>query len=190
MHWSYNNIVFWAACLFGFFGFLRPNNFLIKGHFDAQRHIQRQDIVEQPDGFLVNIKITKTMQFRSKPIHIYMPKISGHPLDPHAAISLLLSSSALPSSPLFSLEDGSILTYGKFLKALRFLLTKIGLPSQQYGGHSFRRGAATWANQTGLSNQQIQMLGFWSSSCYQRYIDTDGVLRLQALSKFSSNLPS
>jgi hypothetical protein len=31
---NHNNIVFWAACLTGFFGFLRPNNFLVKGTFN------------------------------------------------------------------------------------------------------------------------------------------------------------
>ena len=35
------NIVFWAACLTGFYGFLRPNNFLVKGSFDPDFNLRR-----------------------------------------------------------------------------------------------------------------------------------------------------
>ena len=41
-----------------------------------------------------------------------------------------------------------------------------------YTGHSFRRGAATSARLAGLSDQVIQLLGRWKSTCYRLYIDT------------------
>lgn len=42
---NHNNIVFWAACLTGFFGFLRPNNFLVKGTFNPDLNLRRVDVL-------------------------------------------------------------------------------------------------------------------------------------------------
>lgn len=44
-----------------------------------------------------------------------------------------------------------------------------------FSGHSFRRGAATWAAKMGLSDREIMRLGRWSLKAapgsHQRYID-------------------
>ncbi|SAM83381.1 uncharacterized protein UBRO_20295 [Ustilago bromivora] len=40
-----------------------------------------------------------------------------------------------------------------------------------YAGHSFRRGAATWAASLGADADTIQCLGQWNSDCFQCYID-------------------
>ena len=40
-----------------------------------------------------------------------------------------------------------------------------------YSGHSFRRGAATWAKQVGIPDEDIQLLGRRKSSAYKRYIE-------------------
>ncbi|XP_055956978.1 uncharacterized protein LOC126821198 [Patella vulgata] len=47
----HNNQCFWAACLLGFFGFLRPNNFLVKGLFDPDTHIRRMDVIVHSMGY-------------------------------------------------------------------------------------------------------------------------------------------
>jgi hypothetical protein len=52
------------------------------------------------------------------------------------------------------------------------------------GGHSFRRGAATWAGSVGLSDYDIKMLGYWSSDCFLRYIDSDRDQRLKAMTSY------
>ena len=50
------------------------------------------------------------------------------------------------------------------------LINKLKDPLEQAGtmghylGHSFRRGAVTWAQQTGNSNDNIQLLGWWSDA--------------------------
>ena len=53
---------------------------------------------------------------------------------------------------------------------LRELLLQEGVPGH-YSGHSFRRGAATWAQQAGISGEDIQLLGRWTSDAYKRYIE-------------------
>jgi hypothetical protein len=92
----HNNIVFWAVCLTGFYGFLRPNNFLVKGSFDPDFNLRRVDVLPCSWGMLVAIKVTKTLQFRSKPIEIVLPMLHGHPLCPYDALSRVL---AIPGGP-------------------------------------------------------------------------------------------
>ncbi|XP_033740900.1 uncharacterized protein LOC117327812 [Pecten maximus] len=138
-----NNRVFWAACLTGFFGFLRPNNFLVKGAFNPSVHVQYIDLLQYPWGFLLSLKLVKTLQFRQHPIDIVLPKLDSHPLCPCRAIRNALVSGQDPLGPLFVLSSGSCLTYSVFLRALRVVLSDIGFDQSSFGGHSFRRGAAT-----------------------------------------------
>lgn len=185
----HNNIVFWAACLTGFYGFLRPNNFLVKGSFDPDFNLRRVDVLPCSWGMLVTLKVTKTLQFRSKPIEIVLPMLHGHPLCPYDALSRVLAIPGGPLDPLFCLSDHCCLSYTVFLKCFRSLLQRFGYNPQNYGGHSFRRGAATWAGSVGLSDYDIKMLGYWSSDCFLRYIDSDRDQRLKAMTSFCSLLP-
>ena len=43
--------------------------------------------------------------------------------------------------------------------------------STLHGGPGFRRGAATWAKQVGIPDEDIQLLGRWKSDAYKRYIE-------------------
>ena len=63
-----------------------------------------------------------------------------------------------PLDPLFCLSDHCCLSYTVFLKCFRSLLQRFGYNPKNYGGHSFRRGAATWAGSVGLSDYDINML--------------------------------
>jgi len=45
-----------------------------------------------------------------------------------------------------------------------------GLGHSTWNGHSFRRGAATWAMEMGLSESEIQTFGLWKSNAYKTYI--------------------
>lgn len=185
----HNNLVFWAACMIGFFGFLRPNNFLIKGAFNPELNLRRMDVSLHKWGMLVELKVTKTMQFRSKPIIILLPRLRGHPLCPFDALSSVLALPGEPHDPLFRLSDNSCLFYATFIKSLKHVLQFIGCDPSSYAGHSFRRGAATWASNSGLSDAEIKMLGYWSSDCFQRYVDSDRDQRLKIITLFSSLLP-
>lgn len=186
---NHNNIVFWSACLTGFFGFLRPNNFLVKGTFDPDINLRKIDVLPCTWGMLLRLKVTKTHQFRSKPIEVVLPSLHNHPLCPATAISNVLSLTGDPLDPLFQLSDKSCLTYIVFLDAFRFALQQLHLDPSSFGGHSFRRGAATWGVKAGLSESDLKLLGYWSSDCFNRYVDTDVDQRLKAISSFCSLLP-
>ncbi|CAG2250311.1 unnamed protein product [Mytilus edulis] len=51
-----------------YFYFLRPNNVLVKGLFDPEINLRRVDVLPCSWGMLVTLKVTKTLQFRYKPI--------------------------------------------------------------------------------------------------------------------------
>jgi len=57
------------------------------------------------------------------------------------------------------------------VKTLQDLAISAGLGCGAWNGHSFRRGAATWASAVGIADTQIQTLGRWRSDAYKTYIE-------------------
>lgn len=90
----------------------------------------------------------------------------------HVAALLQARPSAGPTDPLLTFSWGGF-DRDHFLAALRRRLTLIGLPALHITGHSFRRGAAQHADEAGLSRDQIQKLGRWSSDAVDRYYRTN-----------------
>ena len=76
-----------------------------------------------------------------------------------------------------------------FVEEIRRVLSSMGLPQQQYAGHSFRIGAATTAAMVGVEDSMIQTLGRWHSSAFLRYIRTPNE-RLAAVSGTLANAPA
>jgi hypothetical protein len=56
------------------------------------------------------------------------------------------------------------------IRWLRHILIELGV-SGNYSGHSFRRGAATWARSIDSPDADLQLLGRWKSEAYKRYIE-------------------
>ena len=102
------------------------------------------------------------------------------PTCPVRALRRLFEEDPQPiDSPLFRLSSGPLL-YRKFVSTVRQRLHENGIAdSEEYSGHSFRRGAATQAKANGMLNEDIQRLGRWSSEAFRRYIDTDAAYRFR-----------
>ncbi len=56
---------------------------------------------------------------------------------------------------------------------VKSVLLLSGTPAENFSSHLFRIGAATTAAHKGLSQQQIQALGRWSSEAFKSYIRSD-----------------
>ena len=96
-----------------------------------------------------------------------------------------------PNSPLFSLDGSSPITRYGFLKSVSSLLSRAGLDSSQYSGHSFRRGGAQSAYDTGLPIDDLQLIGRWKSLDVARRYFGLTLHKLQSLSSaMSSSNPS
>ena len=74
------------------------------------------------------------------------------------------------SSPLFSLDGYHPISRYVFLKRVRKHLTVSGFNAEEFSGHSFRRGGAQSAYDTGLTIDDLQLLGRWRQpQVAQRY---------------------
>ena len=79
---------------------------------------------------------------------------------------------ACPWGPLFSFQSGWHHTRSAVVPVhlLRDAACYASLPYKSLKGHSFRIGAASTAAAAGLPGWLIEVLGRWSSDCYQLYI--------------------
>ena len=65
-------------------------------------------------------------------------------------------------------RDGQGITKVWFMDQLRSILADVGVPQNQYCGHSLPIGAATFAALAGVEDSTIQTLGRWPSSSMPR----------------------
>ena len=186
---------FWAACLVGFFSFFRKSTLLPKSlNHDCKTELCRQDILFTECAVIINVKHTKTLQFHDRLLQVPLPQIVGSVLCPVMAIKNLmdLSQDIPPYAPLFSyptqLGRYSCLTHVVFVKILRLVLSSCGLPANEYSGHSFRRGGASFAFSSGVPTELIKSQGDWKSSAYERYLSCPLDQRLKLTRVLALNL--
>jgi hypothetical protein len=163
-------------------GFLRAGeitwtvNDLIHGNTEfAQWNLTRRSIQFEEDRLLLTLPSSETDPFR-KGVTITLSALS-YAACPVTAVRNLyeLCPSWTPLAPLFARPPGDgpgseAFTREYLVQHLRELLGQLGVRGA-YSGHSFRRGSATSANAVGLTDHEIQLLGRWSSTAYQAYID-------------------
>jgi len=89
-------------------------------------------------------------------------------------------------APLFGIgkDIQSALTRGYIVQRLQQLATTAGLGHSTCTGHTFRRGAATWAAEVGMAEHEIQTLGRWQSDAYKAYIEYSKQLRILLSKRF------
>lgn len=98
--------------------------------------------------------------------------VTGADICPVLALSQYLSSRRSIQGPFFMDAAGGILTKPVFVRRIQEVLQSLGIPAQQYAGHSFRIGAATTAAVVRIEDSMIQTLGRWHSAAFLKYIRT------------------
>lgn len=91
---------------------------------------------------------------------------------PLCPVTALLASRQNSSGPLFRASEGQPLTKAAFVQKIRETLSQLGLPAEQFAGHSFGIGAATAAAQAGIEDSVIEALGQWSMLAFLLYVRT------------------
>lgn len=66
------------------------------------------------------------------------------------------------------------------MSKLRETLQSAGVQADAYAGHSFQRGGASFAYQSGVSLELIKVLGDWRSNAVLRYLTIPLNIRLQS----------
>ena len=135
----------------------------------------------------MSVSCSKTIQFRERSIHIPFPHVPGSPLCPVASLlhAISFTGSSAPSSHAFAYFDPShrairCLTYRSFVTKLRDCLSSLGYPPLLYASHSFRRGGASFAFQSGIPVELIKMLGDWKSDSVLLYLTVPLSIRLHS----------
>ena len=172
-----SDLVFWAACLLGFYSFLRKSNFLVQAGQVPDSCIRRKDITFLTGGATLRISHSKTIQCAEREAVIPVPHIPGSPFCPCTALLLVYKLvTASDEAPLLCYPSPSgprPLSYQMFISRLKAILIGLGVDHTKYAGHSFRRGGASLALACNLPTELIKLQGDWRSDCYQRYLDPD-----------------
>ena len=81
-------------------------------------------------------------------------------------------------------------TYNMFISKLRDHLTTMGIDPQSYAGHSFRRGGASFAYQSGVPLELIKALGDWRSDTILIYLTMPLTIRLRSANMLCKSILS
>ncbi len=153
----------WAAAALCFFGFFRLGEITVPSAeaFDMGVHLSFQDIlvdnITKPQALRVRLKASKTDPFR-KGLDVHI----GHTQDelcPVSAVLTFMVARGPGAGPFFRYWDGRPLTRARMVKEMKEALSRAGVDSMGYSGHTFRKGAATTAAKCGTEDATIMMLG-------------------------------
>lgn len=165
----------WAAALVSFFCMLRRSNVTPQSasSFNAAKNLTRGDITVSASMLTIRIRWSKTIQFRERELIIPLPRCNTA-LSPYLAVvrHFALTPEAHALSPAFLRANSSKtpLTTKLFISRIKAALVAKGYDPSQYSGHSFRRGGASFAHQSGVPVQTIKHIGDWKSSAFEGYI--------------------
>ena len=136
-----------------------------------------------PRAVKVHLRRSKTDQFGNG-VDIVIGR-TGDLLCPVAAVCAFMALRGSSPGPFFMYPDGTPLTKARFVNIVRTALQELGLPQEQFAGHSFRIGAATTAAQVGLGDSMIMMLGRWNNAAFLRYLRTPRESLVSATARLS-----
>ena len=166
----YNNVLFWAATMLAFFGFLRVSEFTVVGAFCEKFDLSGEDAMFFADlsGVVLRLKSSKTDTFR-KGVSVTIGATQS-PLCPVLAlIEYLRLRRNKSSGALFRFQNGRPLSRKWFSDRLKLACAASGAQGD-FTAHSLRIGAATTAAAAGFTSREIQVLGRWTSDAYKLYI--------------------
>ena len=161
--------------------------------FSSACHLRRSDIVVEPWGLALIIRWSKTVQFNEKTRRLPLPAMPGHALCPVQAVirALATTPQGEREGPAFTYLSGAgrvqPLTSWVFNTRIRKGLTAMGLDCSRYASHSFRRGAASWAYDSGLSVETIRQMGDWKTYSCLAYIALPDASLLSAVQRMQSH---
>ena len=193
---SYDNIVLRAAFTLAFAGFLRVGEFTYReadtelGNSFPRWFLTNKSIQVAGDGAHMELTIpaSKTDPFRTGiMLTIAATLDEGCPVQ---AMKRLQATDTHRSAhaPLFCIgkHKQQAFTREYVVQRQQYLATiaRLGQGRWNLNGHSFRRGAATWAAQVGIKEAEIQTLGRWRSDAYKVYIEYTSEERIALSRRF------
>jgi hypothetical protein len=166
---NFERILFTSAFYLAYFGLFRVSELVASSSTSVDRALQKEDVIFSKDNRYVTIRlrISKTNQ-AGKPTFIVIP-INGETSSGISFLKQLVILSPSKSRQFFCHLNGCPLTRYQFSSVLAKACRHAGFQSKVLT-HSFRIGRATDLALKGISDDQIKMLGRWSSNSFSRYI--------------------
>ena len=167
----------WCALLVGFFTFLRTANLVPHAfdRFSPQHALSRGSVHFNDCSACLTVTGTKTRQAGDTALVVPVPLIPGSSLCSTTALQLLLRMVPAPDTcPLFTYTSTSnqltCITAKSLNVGTKHLASLISLDSQDFSGHSLRRGGTTFAFQCGIAAELINLQGDWRSDAYMLFL--------------------
>ncbi|KAJ5267283.1 hypothetical protein N7478_010091 [Penicillium angulare] len=191
-----DDLNFATACRVAFAGFLRLGEFTYKTEDLKQRSIflatklTRSDIrfSSSLDHAQLTLKRTKTDRHHEG-VQIILAKTGDRACPVDALQKLLILDPRGPDAPLFSFHRRPS-SRNNFLSTLSTKLKALGIQAEGYSGHSFRKGAAQHAHDSGIPDDQIQVLGRWTSEAFRVYFTTNASVLYKLNRQFQTGSPA
>ena len=166
-----------ACMLTTWWGMLRKSNTTVGNTnlLDTGASICPCDVVIDRVSWSVtlNVRKSKTNQFRDRVHKIVLQSEQGHVLDPVGAlIAHMELNKPGDNDALFAFrEDGRQyqMTHTIFVRVTKILFACMGCDPNAVSGHSYRRGHATTAGRAGVPDALLQMHGDWAGMTYRIY---------------------
>lgn len=185
-----------SAFLCTFFLLARVSNIVpsISASFHPATYLCRGDIVSTSMGLVVVFQHTKTIQFGKQRLLLPLLRMPHSPLWPVQRYERLCTLvPTLSESPAFLRlsKSGKVLlvTKSQYVAFFRHMLHRARVPDYcEFRGHSFRRGAASWAFRLGIPGEIIQLYGDWASDAYKSYLEMSMPAKLQLAYRMRNGL--
>ena len=130
--------------------------------FNPVVHLAWEDVSISADGQVLRIflKRSKTDQY-GRGVKVFIRR-TGNLLCPVEAVRIYVERRGSAAGAFFCSAGGLPLSKSHFVEQVRSALTRAGISTEKYSGHSFWIGAATAAAEAGVPDSTIQALGRWT----------------------------
>jgi hypothetical protein len=172
-------VALWACILVTWWGMFRKSNTTVgnANPMDSTLCIRKSDIMidEVNWSLTISVRKSKTNQFAERVHKVVIKGMPGDVLDPVRAVLRHFQLNALELTDFaFAFYENAKQTpmrHEDLVRATKVLSSAIGLDPRAVSGHSYRRGAATFAFQAGVPDILMQYHGDWQSMCYKLYVE-------------------
>ena len=156
-------VTMWCLFLTSFFLMLRKSN-VCKTYSMEDNFLRRKHIKLKGNHILVSLFWTKTLQLGERVLEMPLLRIPNSPICPVRAMAcMLILVPGKGETPLFAYRSGKPITYPRYMKFFKNIITKIGLDCCNYSTHSFHWGAVSWKIKNEIPESLIQVMGDWKS---------------------------
>lgn len=187
LHSGSNLKMYHAAITLSFACFLRSGE-VVHSHFNPKLHLSVGSVAYAPDYSyaVVTLPASKT-DIARQGVKVVAPATGGLECPVLALQAITLGRHSL--QPLFHTFNSKKFDRAPFIDTVKKCIARCKVSPEGFSGHSFRRGAATWASKVGYTEEEIKILGRWNSDCVRRYIDRSAAQRCALALKMYKSKP-